>query len=130
MAKTPRYQGAGSSTINPYQLENAYDSFVEEGFEINYAKGYGRIETEEDEMLRKEAIKIAKEAGALVSFDPNYRKPLWRNETDAVEKIKSVMPFADIMKVSDEESILLTGETDYKEAAKKLLQNGPKTGLL
>ena len=73
-----------------------------------------------------EAIKIAKEAGALVSFDPNYRKPLWRNETDAVEKIKSVMPFADIMKVSDEESILLTGETDYKEAAKKLLQNGPK----
>ena len=57
MAKTPRYQGAGSSTINPYQLENAYDSFVEEGFEINYAKGYGRIETEEDEMLRKEAIK-------------------------------------------------------------------------
>lgn len=73
-----------------------------------------------------EAVKIAKEAGALISFDPNYRKTLWKNETDAVEKIKGVMPFADIMKVSDEESMLLTGETDYKEAAKKLLQNGPK----
>ena len=68
MAKTPRYQGAGSSTINPYQLENAYDSFVEEGFEINYAKGYGRIETEEDEMLRKEAIKIAKENEVVIIF--------------------------------------------------------------
>lgn len=73
-----------------------------------------------------EAVKIAKEAGVLVSFDPNYRKPLWKNESDSVEKIKSVMPFADIMKVSDEESIMLTGETDYREAVKKLLQNGPR----
>ncbi len=68
MAKKPRYQGAGSSTINPYQLENAYDSFVEEGFEINYAKGYGRIETEDDEILRKEAIKIAKENEIVIIF--------------------------------------------------------------
>ena len=68
MAKTPRYQGAGSSTINSYQLENAYDSFVEEGFEISYAKGYGRIETEEDEILRNEAIKIAKENEIVIIF--------------------------------------------------------------
>ncbi len=68
IAKTPRYQGAGSSTINPYQLENAFNCFLEEGFDISYAKGYGRIETEEDEKLIKEAIKISKENDIVVIF--------------------------------------------------------------
>ncbi len=68
MAKTPRYQGAGSSTINPYKLENAYNSFIEDGFDISYAKGYGRIETEEDAILRNEAIKIARENEIVVIF--------------------------------------------------------------
>ncbi len=68
IAKTPRYQGTGSSTINPYQLENAFNCFLEEGFDISYAKGYGRIETEEDEKLIKEAIKISKENDIVVIF--------------------------------------------------------------
>ena len=72
-----------------------------------------------------EAVKTAKEAGAVISFDPNYRKPLWKKESDAAETIKGVMPYADLVKVSDEESVLLTGEKDYKKAALKLLQAGP-----
>lgn len=68
MAKIPRYQGAGSSTINPYRLENAFNCFLEEGFDVSYAKGYGRIETEEDVRLRNEAIKIAKENESVIIF--------------------------------------------------------------
>ena len=45
MAKNPRYQGAGSSTINPYKVENAYDCFIQKGIEVDYAKGYNRIES-------------------------------------------------------------------------------------
>lgn len=68
MAENPRYQGAGSSTINPYKIENAIDSFKENNFEFKYAKGYGRIESAEDEILLKEAIQVAKNSNIVVVF--------------------------------------------------------------
>lgn len=73
-----------------------------------------------------EAIRIAKEAGALISFDPNYRAPLWKKPNEAVNAIKEVLPLVDILKVSDEESILLTKEEDYGQAAQRLLSMGLK----
>ena len=57
MAKKPRYQGAGSSTINSYKLETIYDSLLDENIEFKYAQGY---ETENDENLLKEALEVAK----------------------------------------------------------------------
>ena len=72
------------------------------------------------------AIAIAKKAGALISYDPNYRPSLWESEELAVETMKAVIPFADVMKVSDEESLLLTGKSDYEEAADELLSMGLK----
>ncbi len=73
-----------------------------------------------------EAVKTAKAAGALISFDPNYRAPLWKTETDAAEAIQRVLPYADMLKISDEESVLLTGKTDCQQAAYELLKRGPK----
>lgn len=73
-----------------------------------------------------EAVKTAKEAGALISYDPNYRASLWKDEATAVEAMKSVIPLADVMKVSDEESLLLTGAKSYEEAAEVLLSLGLK----
>ena len=72
------------------------------------------------------AVTCAKEAGALISYDPNYRATLWSSEAEAAENMKSMIPYADVMKVSDEESLLLTGETTYEAAADKLLAMGPK----
>ena len=68
MAKYPRYQGAGSSTINPYKIENAYDNFKENNLIFDYAKGYERIESENDEGLIKEAINVAKKNEIVVLF--------------------------------------------------------------
>lgn len=73
-----------------------------------------------------EAVKAAKEAGALISFDPNYRASLWRKESDAVEMVQSVLPYVDMLKISDEESALFTGKTEYQQAADELLDQGPK----
>ncbi|MCM1202394.1 MAG: PfkB family carbohydrate kinase [Lachnospiraceae bacterium] len=73
-----------------------------------------------------EAAKADKEAGALISFDPNYRASLWKNESDAVEAIRSVLSYADMLKISDEESVLLAGEDECSKAAEKLLKQGPK----
>lgn len=72
------------------------------------------------------AVKMAKEAGALISYDPNYRPSLWKSKEIAVEKMRSVIELADVMKVSDEESIFLTGAESYEDAADRLLAMGPK----
>lgn len=73
-----------------------------------------------------EAVTLAKKAGAIISYDPNYRSSLWKNQRTAVEEMKGVIPLADVMKVSDEESLLLTGMTNYEEAADELLTLGPQ----
>ena len=73
-----------------------------------------------------EAVKGAKAAGVLISYDPNYRESLWFDKQTAVSQMKSMIPYADIMKVSDEELVLLTGIEDYNKAVKQLLELGPK----
>lgn len=61
----------------------------------------------------KKAISIAKEAGALLSFDPNLRFPLWRSEAEAREQVLYGLGYCDILKISDNEIQWLTGEEDY-----------------
>lgn len=73
-----------------------------------------------------QAIHIAKSAGALISYDPNYRAPLWQSKEKAVEAMKSVLPYVDFMKASEEEAILLTGEKSELDAAAKLISKGIK----
>lgn len=70
------------------------------------------------------AINIAKQSGAWISYDPNYRAPLWESEQTAVSRMRSVLPYVDIMKLSDEETALLTGESDPRAAAEVLLNQG------
>lgn len=55
------------------------------------------------------AMEVAKDAGALLSYDPNLRLPLWPSEKEAREQIKSIWDKADIIKVSDVELEFLTG---------------------
>lgn len=69
-----------------------------------------------DEICRnatKKAIKIAKEHGALISFDPNLREPLWESLDEAREQIDYGMSQCDILKISDNEIQWFTGEQDY-----------------
>lgn len=73
-----------------------------------------------------QAIRMAKAAGALISYDPNYRPGLWASEQTALDSIREMLPLADMLKVSDEESLLITGEKDPQRAAKQLLGMGPK----
>ncbi|MFV0400220.1 MAG: PfkB family carbohydrate kinase [Oscillospiraceae bacterium] len=63
------------------------------------------------------ALEMAKESGAVISYDPNLRPPLWDNLDTAREQILSCMPSADIVKISDEEFTFLTGEDDYASHA-------------
>lgn len=73
-----------------------------------------------------QAIALAKASGVKISYDPNYRDSLWPNEETAIEQMRSLVPMVDIMKISDEETALLTDHADPQEAAKILLTQGPK----
>ena len=66
------------------------------------------------------AAKRAKELGATVTYDPNYRANLWNSEKEAVERMKSVLGFVDILKISDEELPLLTGTDDHEAGTRQL----------
>ena len=70
------------------------------------------------------ALKLAKEAGCIISYDPNYRAPLWETREDAIREMRSVIPYVDVMKLSDEETELLTGIADAEGAAKKFIEQG------
>ena len=70
------------------------------------------------------AAETAKKAGAMVSFDPNYRPLLWRNEAEAENQIHHALRLADIVKISDEELLLSTGFSDPEDGAKAVLDTG------
>lgn len=68
------------------------------------------------------AIDVAKEAGCLISFDPNLRQPLWNTLEDARKEIEYGLSKADILKISDNEVEFLCGTSDYDEGAKMLIE--------
>ncbi|XP_058094172.1 probable fructokinase-4 [Magnolia sinica] len=77
------------------------------------------------------AMKVAKDAGALLSYDPNLRLPLWPSADEAREQIMSIWDQADIIKVSDNELEFLTGhETLTDDVALSLWHPGLKLLLV
>ena len=69
----------------------------------------------------RKGIETAKASGALISLDPNLRKPLWNSEEDAKSAIEWSLRQADIVKISDEEIDFLWGLSP-EEGAQKLIR--------
>ncbi|MGX8698758.1 MAG: carbohydrate kinase family protein [bacterium] len=70
------------------------------------------------------AAKKARAAGALISYDPNYRAALWPDEETAIRWMREPLGMVDILKVSDNELPLLTGVEDPAEGTKILAEKG------
>lgn len=66
------------------------------------------------------SVTAAKEAGAIISFDPNIREPLWDSLDVAMERTVWGLKNCDILKISDNEIEWLTGEKDHRSAAENL----------
>ena len=87
----------------------------------------------------QKCVAYAKEAGKLITCDPNLRKPLWHSEEEAKEQILWSLSQADVVKISDDEVEFLWNCTP-EEGADKLLKEfgvslamvtlGPKGCLL
>ena len=65
----------------------------------------------------RHAIDLAKEAGCIITFDPNLRPPLWKSLEDDRKEIEYGMTKCDVLKISDNEVEFLFGTSDYDKGA-------------
>lgn len=72
------------------------------------------------EAATKMAVRTAKDAGALISFDPNLRPPLWKSLDMAREKIAYGISQCDILKISDDEIAFFTGTANVDEGVSRI----------
>lgn len=68
----------------------------------------------------RRAIELAQQAGMIISFDPNVRLPLWESPAACRAAIREFLPYANMVKLSDDELEFVTGCRDEREAADKL----------
>lgn len=76
------------------------------------------------------ALKTAREAGCIITYDPNYRPPLWEKEETAVKWMRDNIEKAHISKLSLEEALMIAGTNDADKAAGILLSMGPSLLLI
>ncbi len=62
------------------------------------------------------AIKIAKESGAILTYDPNYRPLLWNSKEKAITEMRALLQYADIVKMTEDEAKMLTDCEGHIEA--------------
>lgn len=78
----------------------------------------------------EKAVALARQGGALISFDPNLRPPLWNSLEDAREAICWGLAQADILKIADNELEFITGQTDFYRGAAMLHVQYPNIRVL
>ena len=75
-------------------------------------------------------VQAARKSGALITYDPNYRAALWEHEDAAVLQMRAVLPLCDVVKISDEETMLLCGVKEPEAALAKLMEIGVKLAVV
>lgn len=78
----------------------------------------------------KKAVGSAKNAGVMVSFDPNLRPPLWADLDDARTQISWGLSQCDVLKIADNELEFMTGQKDFDKGAAILLEQYPSIRML
>jgi len=74
----------------------------------------------------KKAVSLAKEQGAIISFDPNLRFNLWEDQLALKDAVLSYLPLAHIVKISDEELFFITGRKRIEDAVSNLFEGETK----
>ena len=80
-------------------------------------------------LATRKAVNLSKDAGALISFDPNLRPPLWHSLEEARDQIAWGLSRCEILKIADNELEFMTGETDFDRGADKLRAAWPNIRL-
>ena len=125
-AKTPRYQGTGSSQVNPTHLSSLLEGLAAQGVAYRYAQGY-RMEDTADEALIEEALELARGAGPLVlclGLTASYESEGYERKTLALPQ-NQLRLLARLHAVNPDIVVLLTGgaamETPWLHQARAVL---------
>lgn len=108
--------------------EEVNDSMIENSRIFHF--GSLSMTDERCRQATKYGVELAKKTGAIISFDPNLRPPLWKTLEAAKEQIDWGISQCDILKISDNEIQWFTGEEDYGRGAKFLLEKYGVTLIL
>ncbi|MCT2537828.1 aminoimidazole riboside kinase [Aquibacillus koreensis] len=111
-----------------FYIDPSADRFLETGeinpqlFAANRILHFGSISMIDQpaKEATQKAVKLAKDAGMIVSYDPNLRPGLWRSLDEAKKTIISMLNKADVVKLSDEELTFITGEDAIKNGIEKI----------
>lgn len=100
----------------------------EEWFQGEYALHFCSVSLGDFPMkeAHKQAVSYAEKHGMLISFDPNLRKPLWSSEKALYDTVHEFIPYAHVLKISDEELEFLTGKTEIRDALEQLFVGNVK----
>lgn len=71
------------------------------------------------------AVEVARQAGALISFDVNYRPDLWRRD-EARARVLDTLSLVDLLKINEIEANILVGAQDQDQGTQSLLDMGPE----
>ena len=83
-ARTPRYQGAGSSAVNSIQVDSFLDCLTESGLtNVGYAQGFDR-QGKADEDLKKEAVALAQNANVVLLSAGSSLETPWLKDCKAL----------------------------------------------
>ena len=106
----------------------APENVREEYFDNAYALHFCSVDLGEFPMreAHRAAISIARNRGAIISFDPNLRFPLWKSRELLKKTVSEFILLADIVKISDEEIEFITGTTDIEKALPDLFKGNVK----
>lgn len=98
------------------------DDIQKEWFDDGFALHFCSVSLGDYPMknAHKKAIEYALEAGMIISFDPNLRRPLWNDDEALYRTVHEFIPGAHILKISDEELEFLTGKTTIEDAKDQL----------
>ena len=104
-----------------YNAENIREEIFEDCYALHFCSvSLGNFPMKE---AHEKAIELAKKQGAIISFDPNIRFPLWNDKRKLKEAIDEFLSSSDIIKISDEEIEFITGTNDIEKGSKMLLEN-------
>lgn len=104
-----------------YAAKNVTDADLKDCYALHFCSvSLGDYPMKE---AHRRIIRLAKEEGAIISFDPNLRFPLWKDKEKLKAVVKEFLPLADLIKISEEELSFLTGTQEVEAGCKELLEH-------
>ena len=114
------YRNPGADILlRPDEIDKAY---VQSAGVFHYGSCSLSHQPVRDATVR--AVQYAKDGGAFISYDPNLRLMMWEVPEDAKRWIWEVMPYANVVKVADEEWEFITDTPKLEEGSKRILETG------